>query len=322
MTATHITRMALLRRVSLACVVLWASNAALRQAHGEDVGASEAFDVDMPPIEGPDDREFLDPSAADFQPWQPLVERGRSSYDDPAAEPSVVTEPGVAADTTAACEPEAELRPFDYLRHWGLHHSSTEGRFLHKNVPMTYSSWLNRPYHLDGFVGPLLSDDPSEGSVSQSNDMLVGLRLGWDFDYYWGLQWRVAWADVDILQAGQTESTSGTYFVGDLNLLYYPWGDTKVRPYFQLGLGGTQVASLQVDGTGYEAWLMSMPFGIGVEFPQTRWLAWKLEVIDNLAFGSDGIDTMHNVAFTGGLEYRFGARPTSYWPWRSSRMTW
>ncbi|MCC6494097.1 MAG: outer membrane beta-barrel protein [Pirellulales bacterium] len=258
----------------------------------------------------PDAADVPDPAAAEFDQWQPLVDPNRSIYDDPA-------EPRPCDD-----EPADGLRPFDYLRHAGFHHSSTEGRFLSKNIAMTTSSWLNRPYHVDWFAGPLISDDPVEGRVSQSNEILVGLRLGWDFDYYWGLQWRFGWADADIVESGGATPTSGTYFVGDVDLLYYPWGDTKVRPYFQLGLGGSQIGSIRSDGSGQEAWLLGMPFGLGVEFPQTRWLAWRLEVIDNLAFGSDGLDTMHNVSFTAGMEYRFGARPGSYWPWRSSRTSW
>ena len=51
-------------------------------------------------------------------------------------------------------------------------------------------------------------------------------------------------------------------------------------------------------------------------------LAWRLELVDNLAFGADGVDTMNNVAFTAGMDLRLGARPSSYWPWRSSRRIW
>jgi hypothetical protein len=89
-----------------------------------------------------------------------------------------------------------------------------------------------------------------------------------------------------------------------------------------LGLGLTEVGTVRPSGLGQEVTLLSMPIGIGVQFPQTRWLAWRLEVIDNLAFGNDGVDTMNNFAFTAGMEVRLGARPQSYWPWRSSRNIW
>ena len=246
--------------------------------------------------------KFLNPDAAQFETWEPLVEHD-SPFD---AEPA-------AGD---------KVRPIDWMRHWGFHHSSTEGPFLDKGLPMEGTSWLNRPYHVDWFAGPLLTDGPVSGAVSQSNELFYGLRFGWDFDYYWGAEWRFGWADPTLTLPGVEGELSGDYFVSDVSLIYYPWGDTKVRPYVQWGLGVTQVGSVRADGTGQEATLLGMPFGIGVRFPQTHWLAWRLEIIDNLAFGSDGIDTMNNVAFTAGMELRLGARPNSYWPWRSSRTIW
>jgi hypothetical protein len=248
---------------------------------------------------GPSDSQFLDPESAKFDKWQPLVE-----------------------ETSSTSAEDPELRPFDWMRHWGFRHSSTDGRFIDKSIPLEYSSWLNRPYHVDWFLGPLLTDDLVADSVTQSNELFGGLRVGWDFDYYWGVEWRLGWADPQIFAEEAADGLSGSYFVSDVDFVYYPWGDTKVRPYFQLGLGMTQVDALDESGFGRDVTLLSMPLGAGVQFPQTRWLAWRLEVIDNLAFGADGVDTMNNFAFTAGMELRLGARPHSYWPWRSSRKVW
>jgi hypothetical protein len=263
-----------------------------------------------------DAQRFLDPEAAEFDAWEPLVpprdNRADPSFDEPSLEDAV--EHGEFA--------KPDLRPFDWLRHWGFHHSSTEGPYLDRGLPMERTSWLNRPYHIDWFVGPLLSDGPVDGRVSQSNEIFGGLRAGWDFDYYWGIEWRIGWADPVLLSDTTAEELSGTYMVSDVSVIYYPWGDTKVRPYGQLGLGVTQIGSVRPDGSGQEATLLSMPMGVGVQFPQTHWLAWRLEVMDNLAFGADGVDTMNNFTFTAGMEFRMGARPNSYWPWRSSRTIW
>ena len=68
------------------------------------------------------------------------------------------------------------------MRNWGFRHSSTDGRFIDKNVPLAHSSWLNRPYHIDWFIGPMLSDNLDGARVSQSNDLFGGLRAGWDFE--------------------------------------------------------------------------------------------------------------------------------------------
>jgi hypothetical protein len=309
--------------VRWAAALLFAMTApALGQDPGDEQPA-ETADVpaletrDEPSFMAPSDESrrdaerFLDPEAAEFDAWEPLVtppdESEEPTFDD-------AVEHGEAA--------KPDLRPFDWIRHWGFHHSSTEGPFLDRGLPMERTSWLNRPYHIDWFVGPLLSDGPVDGRVSQSNEMFGGLRLGWDFDYYWGIEWRIGWADPVLLADTTTEELSGTYMVSDVDIVYYPWGDTKVRPYGQLGLGVTQVGSVREDGSGQEATLLSMPMGVGVQFPQTHWLAWRLEVMDNLAFGADGVDTMNNFTFTAGAEFRMGARPNSYWPWRSSRTIW
>lgn len=261
--------------------------------------------LDEPYVEGPYDQLPIDDAPIDLGADAPLD----GQWDAP-----------LAADPLADCPP-ADLRPIDYMRHWGLRHSSSHGRFVDKNEPLLYSSWLNRPLHFDWFVGPVMTDSPAD-SVGITNDLLGGIRIGWDFDYYWGIEWRFGWASPNITVPGSPEDINGRYFIGDVDFVYYPWGDTRVRPYFQIGLGVTEFRSLHEDGTGIEATMLSMPFGVGVLFPQTHWLAWRLDIIDNLAFGGDDVDTMNNVSFTAGMEFRFGARPNSYWPWRSSRTIW
>ncbi|HEX6963530.1 MAG TPA: hypothetical protein VF175_16805 [Lacipirellula sp.] len=277
-----------------------------------DFPSAHSLAEELPPgSEELDNSEFLHPDAAAFGEWDPIVEEGRSIYD--------------SGDRHKPLHGEAlekDIRPFDWMRHWGFHHSSTEGRFAPKNVPLNYSSWLNRPYHVDWFTGPLIMDGTVSDGVGQSNDILAGLRLGWDFDYYWGVEWRFGWADPDIFAAGSSDAIEGDYFVSDIDFIYYPWGDTKVRPFFQAGLGVTQIDNLRDGVSPHRATLLSTPFGLGVQFQQTPWLAWRLEIIDNLAWGGDGVDAMNNVAFTGGMEVRLGARPNSYWPWRSSRTIW
>jgi len=219
--------------------------------------------------------------------------------------------------------PHEHLRPFDYMRHWGFHHSSTEGRFTDKNVPLNFSSWLNRPFHIDWFVGPLLSDSPNKTmNVKQTNALFGGLRFGWDFDYYWGTEWRIGWSDPEIFYEGSSDRQAGQYWVSDVNIIYYPWGDTRVRPFFVTGIGISEIGSLHNDGGPLEANLLGTPFGLGVQFQQTPWLVWRAEIMDNLAWGSEGVSTTHNVSFTAGMNIRYGARKPSYWPWRTSRHSW
>lgn len=244
------------------------------------------------------DAAFLDSSAADFDGWEPLADGGLwPGHDAP------------------------EVRPFDWFRKWGFRHSSTDGRHVDKSVPLERASWLNRPYHLDWFAGPLLGDELSSG-VEQQSALISGLRVGWDFDYYWGLEWRLGWSNPDLNSTHFSGIQPGDYFLSDIDLVYYPWGDTKVRPFFQWGMGMVQVETALDETVRQRTTLLTMPFGAGVQFSLTRWAALRLEVVDNWAFGGDEVNTLSNWSFTAGMEMRLGARPKSYWPWRSSRTVW
>lgn len=258
-------------------------------------GPSLAESIFGDPMAATENAEFADPASARFDQWQPLADEGLCGDD---------------------------VRPFDWMRKWGFHHSSTEGRSLDRGLPMERASWLNRPYHIDWFAGPLLGDELAGNSVEQQSTLIAGLRAGWDFDYFWGVEWRFAWADPDLNSTQFTGLSQGNYFASDIDLVYYPWGDTKVRPFFQLGMGVVEVDTIRGDGAPETATLLSMPFGGGVQFPLTRWAAMRLEILDAWAFGGDGVDTLSNFSFTAGMEFRLGARPNSYWPWRTSRNVW
>ena len=262
------------------------------------VTADEAFD-DLEAQVTADESEVLSPDAAEFDEWEGLMDHS----------PSMMS--------------KQELAPFDWMRHIGFRHSSSHGRTVGKGVPLEGSSWLNRPYHVDWFLGPLLGDDLITNRVSQDNVLFGGLRLGYDFDYFWGIEWRFAWASPNGSFAEPlTDPVDVSFVISDVDLLYYPWGDSKVRPYLLWGLGVTQLDFRDDTGLNHHATLATMPFGAGVQFHQWPWLVWRLELLDNLAFGADQISTMNNVSLSVGMEWRLGARPASYWPWRSSRKIW
>lgn len=243
--------------------------------------------------------DFLSADAAAFDQWNPLT-------DD---------EPCLDCDLGWG-------RPMDRLRQWGFRHSSTHGRHVGRGLPLERSSWMNRPLHIDWFAGPLLSDQLVSNQVGQANDVLAGLRVGWDIDYYWGLDWRFGWSSPLLEQYITTDQIEGSYFVSDVDLVYYPWGDSKIRPYLLVGMGLTQLETVRPTGLTEDVTLLSTPFGGGVRFLQTPWLSWRLEILDNLAWGNDGVGTLNNFSFTAGMEFRLGGRPNSYWPWRSSRRSW
>lgn len=252
--------------------------------------------------------ENCDPADAAFDTWDQVV--------DP-------DDRYVMEGQHFAIESPNELKPFDWVRHMGFRHSSTHGRHVGRGLPLEGSSWMNRPYHIDWFSGPLLGDDLVDNQVAQDNELFGGLRVGIDIDYYWGLEARFGWANPNVqFTEPQPVADNGSYFVSDVDLVYYPWGDSKVRPYMLLGAGLARIDFVDSANVNFNTTLFTMPFGGGIQFRQTPSLIWRFEVLDNLSYGADGVDTMHNVSLTAGMEIRLGARPKSYWPWRSGRHFW
>lgn len=248
-----------------------------------------------------EDCEACDPEAAQFDSWESVGGSGDHEvyWDDPA------------------------LKPFDWVRHMGFRHSSTHGRHMDRGLPLEGTSWMNRPYHVDWFSGPLLGDDLIANRVTQDNEVFAGIRIGWDFDYYWGIESRFGWSDPNVqFSDRQNVASNGGYFISDVSVVYYPWGDTKIRPYMLLGAGMARIDFVDENTRRYKSTLFTTPFGGGIQFRQTPWMIWRLEVLDNLSYGADDLNTMHNISLTAGMEFRFGSRPASYWPWRSSRSIW
>jgi hypothetical protein len=194
--------------------------------------------------------------------------------------------------------------PNDPQRHFGF------------GQPLVGTSWRNRPWYASGFAGGVLGDELQAGQIDQGGGFIAGGRLGFDFSHYSGAEVRLAASDLDLNYSGATFSgqSRNTYF--DLNFLYYPLGDTRWRPYLSVGLG---VASFHFDSAANErtrGTAVSFPFGGGLKLLLGRNWAARFELVDNftLASGSE-LDAMHNVTFTGGLEFHFGGKYVHYGPW-------
>jgi opacity protein-like surface antigen len=292
------------RAVRTCCAVLCLALYCAVASSAQDSSA-ENLRGDSSTLEFKDDaaRKFLSREAAEFDQWEPLVEEetcedNKVKWNDPS------------------------VKPIDWMRHFGLRHSSSDGRYIGKGVPLEGSSWLNRPFHADWFVGTLIGDDLTQ-TANLENEVVAGFRVGYDFDYFWGLDWRFSWSNPNIgLDGSDVMSRNGSYFASDVNLKYYPWGDSKVRPFWSLGTGMMHLEYVDLIGISENVTLVTMPVGVGVEFPQFPWLAWRLEMLDNIAFGADGVETLNNFSFIAGMEWRFGAKPNSYWPWRPARNMW
>ncbi|MEX2173877.1 MAG: porin family protein [Pirellulaceae bacterium] len=197
--------------------------------------------------------------------------------------------------------------PNDPYRHVGM------GR------PLVGTSWLNRPWYFGAFLGGLLADDLIAGHVESNNSHFIGGRLGWDFDHYWGLEGRYAFSRPQLTDAlgDNLSSPSRDYFV-DVSLAYYPWGDSQWRPFASVGMGFQTFRFRDDQDRSVHQSLLSVPLGVGLKFYHSPLLSLRLDAYDNIAFGDGKLRTMQNFSLAAGVEFRFGGRPTSYFPWHGS----
>jgi hypothetical protein len=227
------------------------------------------------------------------------------------------------------------------------------GRHRGLGHPLHCESWLYRPFSAGWFMGmvqgsPLVHDgrDASgdfRGGVGQQRGFFGGYRLGWDFDYYWGCETRFGFGSIELFDtaaAKQAQQLRDAHlapairnryehrrdtdlFVWDLDLLYYPWGDATWRPYLMIGLGTTHVNFEDRMGHTWKDTVFGMPLAVGLKYRCNDWLALRFEIADNMAFGGgSGLETLHNLSITGGMEVRFGGTRKAYWPWNPGRYYW
>jgi hypothetical protein len=205
----------------------------------------------------------------------------------------------------------------------GLRHSYTHGRSVGLGGPLIGTSWLNRPYYVGFDVGSLWMTRSIDDSVNRDVDVFGGVFLGHDWDHYWGNELAFHWATPELVNANAPNANrTDSLFIWSYNVMYYPWGDSAIRPYWRWGIGNTQVDFPREDGSGHDEWLLTFPIGVGVKIPFRRWLVCRAELTDQLAVGDSDVHTQNNLTLTCGLEWRFGAHPRSYWPWHPSRHIW
>ena len=141
-----------------------------------------------------------------------------------------------------------------------------------------------------------------------------GYRFGWDRSHYWGWEMRFTLG---------SDTSYDTQFFWDVDLVFYPLGDTPWRPYLLFGLGTAQLQYTDPSYTHFDHVVFGMVPAIGLKVRCTDWLALRLEFADNIAFGNRGdVGTVHSVTITSGVEIRFGGSRKAYWPWNPSRHYW
>lgn len=190
-------------------------------------------------------------------------------------------------------------------------------RHIGLGEPLEGTSWLNRPAYVGAFLGESFGSTLVAGEIDVRPSAFGGLWLGYDLNHYWGSEIRLGlnYAKVQYVPDGRLSDNSRNA-LADINLLYYPWGDSRWRPYAAvgLGIGGYHFdddPDLTVDHTG-----VALPLGCGVKYLWGRQLVVRLDLKDNLLFGGHGVDTGHNWSLTAGFEFHWGSGSSAeYYPW-------
>jgi outer membrane protein with beta-barrel domain len=204
-------------------------------------------------------------------------------------------------------------------------HTDPNDPYRHSGVgrPLVGTSWLNRPWYVGAFLGGLLADDLIGNHVETNNSFFIGGRLGWDFDHYWGLEGRYAFSRPQINDgSGDTLPDPAREYFADVSLAYYPWGDSQWRPFVSLGAGFQTFRFHDDADERIHQSLLSTPLGVGLKFFHSPYHTLRLEAYDNIAWGDGKLATMQNFTLAAGVEFRFGGRPTSYFPWHGSTSYW
>jgi len=196
---------------------------------------------------------------------------------------------------------------------WSHTHPDDPQRHVGQGQPLVGTSWRNRPYHADLFAGAIMLQNLVPGEIEQTGAFFDGFRLGYDFDHYWGGEFRLGFADSRLTYPeDETISGKSQLIIFDYSAQYYPWGDATWRPYGTLGLGAAIFQYDDVNGITRDQTQVSLPIGIGLKYFFHRRFSLRLEMLDNMALGGTEAEATHNFSFTGGFEYRFGANAPYY----------
>lgn len=213
--------------------------------------------------------------------------------------------------------------------------------------PLLCESWRYRPFSGGWFMGGMQGSPLVDDWVGQKSGFFAGYRLGWDYDHYWGCEMRLAFGSVALFDSQRAKDAQQAaddargiaaddpfrqrfdprrdcnLLLWDVSFLYYPWGDAAWRPYLMAGLGTARIDFVDRLSVVLDKTVFALPLACGLKYRWNDRLALRLELADNIAFGSSsGLNTLHNLSLTAGVEIRFGGTRKAYWPWNPGRHYW
>ena len=275
------------------------------------------------------DGEAVDGGPNDVEIGPNVGYQGGAPYDYVQKQglPYVMQQEGGAYQPGSFVDPSQSPPPPDTYCPWmtrlGFRHSYTHGRNIGWGGPLMGTSWLNRPDYVGATLGPMWLTNQFAPGVSRDVDVIGSVLYGWEWDYYWGSEFQYAYATPELVNSSVPEvPPNGRLVSWNYSFMYYPWGDANLRPYWRFGVGDSNVDFVRNNGTRWDEWLYTIPYGVGLKYPLRRWLAARIEFVDQYSIGGHGAASQHNLTLNFGLEYRFGSKKKAYWPWNPGVRVW
>jgi hypothetical protein len=188
-------------------------------------------------------------------------------------------------------------------------------RHVGRGEPLYGTSWLNRPYYTGVLLGGVIAAGPLHPWAEHENSGLLSIYQGYDFDHFWGGEMRFAFGRFGLANTGP-ESENDVFFV-DAHLSYYPWGDSRWRPYLSGGVGFMGNDFIDSRGLEFNELLFTVPLSAGFKYQMQPHYALRLDLTQNISFGSGGLETMDNISLSAGIEWHYGGPRASYFPWNA-----
>ena len=212
---------------------------------------------------------------------------------------------------------EFDWREWVWLPQFGYRDPDDPLRHRGWGEPMLGTSWRNRPFAVDWAFGGMATAGLTE-NARQTGGTVGGYRLVYDFDHYWGVEWRHLWASANLRSALDVDYSATTqHQFYDVSLLWYPWGDARWRPYAGLGLGMVNYDFFDGAGLKVDETMLTMPIAGGIKYYVQPWAILRLDLSETIVFAGSDIDAHAQFMATVGTEFRFGGKRTKYYPWET-----
>ncbi|MEQ8204045.1 MAG: OmpA family protein [Smithellaceae bacterium] len=147
-------------------------------------------------------------------------------------------------------------------------------------------------------ISPTIGGYMFEGNQDMDNSLSVGLRAGYNFTKYFGIEGYAHYVPTDI----ENSSTNVDYLGYGLEGLYHFMPDSKFVPFFAIGVGGVHYSNATEDTTDGKRDKITADYGVGVKYFVTENIALRADVRHVIPF--DGVN--NDLLYTVGLSFAFG----------------